>query len=199
MTQTTTPNTTHAWTACSSAWTPRWVATANCCKQQAAPTSRHRGSGFASSLASPPARGLARAERSPRSLGVCDNHFVCSTRRAVYFLEPMLIEPGPGISPGRRDHLALDEPKAKADLAHLNPGSGCRSGGAVDTLFGAHPQASRTAFRYSLPPCRGLHQWPGEAGSTVSAGWGTGLLQAAGFESFLAHPYHHAHRLFADS
>ncbi len=40
------------------------------------------------------------------------------------FLEPMLLEPGLGILPGQRDHLALDEPKASAALAHLNPGSG---------------------------------------------------------------------------
>jgi len=67
------------------------------------------------------------------------NPSVCSARRALYFLEPMLLEPGLGTSPCRRDHLALDEPKACADLAHLNPGSGCESGGIADTFpqFGA--------------------------------------------------------------
>ena len=41
----------------------------------------------------------------------------------------MLSEQGLGTLPCQRDHLALDVPKAGADLAHLNPGSGCRSGG----------------------------------------------------------------------
>ena len=36
--------------------------------------------------------------------------FVCSACRAVYFLEPMLIEPGLGTSLLKRDHLASDEP-----------------------------------------------------------------------------------------
>jgi hypothetical protein len=49
------------------------------------------------------------------------------------FLEPMLIEPGLGTSPGQRDHLASDEPKADADLAHLNPGSGCGLVALADT------------------------------------------------------------------
>ena len=47
----------------------------------------------------------------------------------------MLLEPGPGTLPCWRDHLALDEPKAGADLAHLNPGSGCGSGGICRHLF----------------------------------------------------------------
>jgi hypothetical protein len=51
------------------------------------------------------------------------------------FLEPMLIEPGLGISPGRCDHLASDEPEAYADLAHLNPGSGCGPVALADTFF----------------------------------------------------------------
>jgi hypothetical protein len=50
------------------------------------------------------------------------------------FLEPMLFEPGLGISLGRCDHLALDEPEASADLAHLNPGSGCGPVALADTL-----------------------------------------------------------------
>jgi hypothetical protein len=54
--------------------------------------------------------------------------------RALYFLEPMLIEPGLGTSPGWCDHLASDEPEANADLAHLNPGSGCGLVVAADTL-----------------------------------------------------------------
>ena len=62
------------------------------------------------------------------------NKSVCCAYRAVYFLEPMLIEPGLGTLPGWRDRLALDEPKAKADLTHLNPGSGCRFGGTADTF-----------------------------------------------------------------
>jgi len=32
--------------------------------------------------------------------------------RALYFLEPMLIEPGLGTLRGGRDHLASDEPEA---------------------------------------------------------------------------------------
>jgi hypothetical protein len=51
------------------------------------------------------------------------------------FLEPMLIEPGLGTSPGWCDHLALDEPDANADLAHLNPGSGYGPVNIADTLF----------------------------------------------------------------
>jgi hypothetical protein len=47
----------------------------------------------------------------------------------------MLFEPGLGILPRWRDHLALDEPKACADLAHLNPGSGYRFGGICRHLF----------------------------------------------------------------
>jgi cell division protein ZapA len=38
---------------------------------------------------------------------------VCSACRALYFLEPMLFEPGPGTSPGERDRLASDEPNAR--------------------------------------------------------------------------------------
>jgi hypothetical protein len=36
----------------------------------------------------------------------------------------MLFEQGLGTLPRWSDHLALDEPKAGADLAHLNHGSG---------------------------------------------------------------------------
>jgi hypothetical protein len=50
------------------------------------------------------------------------------------FLEPMLIEPGLGISLGWCDHLASDEPEAYADLAHLNPGSGCGPVALADTF-----------------------------------------------------------------
>jgi hypothetical protein len=39
----------------------------------------------------------------------------------------MLHEQGLGTSPGEREHLASDDPNAEADLAHLNPGSGCGS------------------------------------------------------------------------
>jgi hypothetical protein len=37
----------------------------------------------------------------------------------------MLIEQGLGTSPGERERLASDDPNTEADLAHLNPGSGC--------------------------------------------------------------------------
>jgi hypothetical protein len=50
------------------------------------------------------------------------------------FLEPMLIEPGLGTLPGGCDHLASDEPDANADLAHLNPGSGCGPVVLADTF-----------------------------------------------------------------
>ncbi len=63
---------------------------------------------------------------------------VCGARRALYFLVPMLLEQGLGTLPSQRDHLALDEPKAGADLAHLNPGSGCRSGAHSQTPFPTH-------------------------------------------------------------
>ena len=43
-------------------------------------------------------------------------HTVCSARRALYFLEPMLLEPGLGTSAGERDHLASDEPNASLPL-----------------------------------------------------------------------------------
>jgi hypothetical protein len=68
------------------------------------------------------------------------------------FLEPMLIEPGLGTSQGRCDHLASDEPEAHADLAHLNPGSGCGLVATADTFISTlgffpdlHPHDSRTA------------------------------------------------------
>ncbi len=38
---------------------------------------------------------------------------VCGAHRALYFLEPMLLEPGLGTSLVRRDHLALDEPNVQ--------------------------------------------------------------------------------------
>jgi len=38
---------------------------------------------------------------------------VDAARRALYFLEPMLFEPGLGKSLGERDRLASDEPNAK--------------------------------------------------------------------------------------
>ena len=38
---------------------------------------------------------------------------VCSARRALYFLEPMLLEPGLGTLPHKRDHLALDGPNVR--------------------------------------------------------------------------------------
>jgi hypothetical protein len=37
---------------------------------------------------------------------------VCGACRALYFLEPMLLEPGLGTLAGERDHLASDEPNA---------------------------------------------------------------------------------------
>ena len=68
------------------------------------------------------------------------------------FLEPMLIEPGLGTLQGRCDHLASDEPEAHADLAHLNPGSGCGLVATADTFNSTlgffpdlHPHDSRTA------------------------------------------------------
>ena len=61
--------------------------------------------------------------------------------QALYFLEPMLIEPGLGTSPGRCDRLASDEPEANADLAHLNPGSGCGLVATADTLLSNSPYA----------------------------------------------------------
>ncbi len=65
------------------------------------------------------------------------------------FLEPMLIEPGLGTLLGRCDHLASDEPEAHADLAHLNPGSGCGLVATADTFKAhAHPHPlSLTLFR----------------------------------------------------
>ena len=63
------------------------------------------------------------------------NNLVCEVCWALYFLVPMLSEQGLGTLPYQRDHLALDVPKAGADLAHLNPGSGCRSGGLRRHLF----------------------------------------------------------------
>jgi hypothetical protein len=48
--------------------------------------------------------------------GSAYNGAVCDACRALYFLEPMLIEPGLGISLGERDHLASDEPNIKLTL-----------------------------------------------------------------------------------
>jgi hypothetical protein len=42
--------------------------------------------------------------------GSAYNPTVCSAHRALYFLVPMLYEPGLGTSLTKRDHLALDEP-----------------------------------------------------------------------------------------
>lgn len=56
------------------------------------------------------------------------------------FLEPMLIEPGLGTLLGGCDHLASDEPEARADLAHLNPGSGCGLVATADTFNPNHSQ-----------------------------------------------------------
>jgi hypothetical protein len=50
----------------------------------------------------------------------------------------MLFEQGFGTLPCQRDHLALDEPKAGADLTHLNHGSGCKFGGIRRHLFLPH-------------------------------------------------------------
>ena len=43
------------------------------CNRRCTRSSRHHGTGFAGPSVSPPARGLAEAERSPRSLGGCQN------------------------------------------------------------------------------------------------------------------------------
>ena len=59
----------------------------------------------------------------------------------------MLIEPGLGTLPGRCDHLASDEPEASAALAHLNPGSGCWSGGTCRHLLPLAPVITERAAR----------------------------------------------------
>ena len=52
---------------------------------------------------------LIRARALPALRLQCNGLRCC---RALYFLEPMLIEPGLGTLPGERDHLASDEPNA---------------------------------------------------------------------------------------
>ena len=78
----------------------------------------------------------------------------------------MLLEPGLGTLPGRCDHLASDEPEANAALAHLNPGSGCRSGGTCRHLVQVSP-----ALRATTSAC-GFHghgsRPPGIVGRTVA-------------------------------
>jgi hypothetical protein len=54
--------------------------------------------------------------RRHRSLFSPYNGLVCSACRALYFLEPMLLEPGLGTLAGERDHLASDEPNASLPL-----------------------------------------------------------------------------------
>jgi hypothetical protein len=59
------------------------------------------------------------SEFSPDPAKIAANAYnepVCGACRALYFLEPMLIEPGLGISLGERDHLASDEPNIKLPL-----------------------------------------------------------------------------------
>src|SRR3954464_6883034 len=72
---------------------------------------------------------------------------VCSVCRALYFLEPMLIEQGLGTSPGKREHLASDDPNASADLAHLNSGSGCGPVPLADAYSNGLPSGSPFSLR----------------------------------------------------
>src|SRR5688572_16348742 len=105
---------TRVWPACCSAWTARWASTAACSEHGAAAPNSSLGF-FAvkqNIFCTQRAKYFPRAA-SPQSQTSPYNDIVCGACWALYFLEPMLIEPGLGTSLGERDRLASDEPNIK--------------------------------------------------------------------------------------